>query len=560
MKVSIQTHLTIWFLLSLFSSNLAAPARLLSESSYDDEGWHSVNAQFFSLPKPIFVFENKYGLDPATDKDRVEVLVSNYRNGSDSQNVQVLSLKKVPNKKFLEIAIDENLTINRQFLMVRIKVSEAPNTQVAQLSTEEPIYTYKNTEVDKYMGIGLIFSIAYMILSCGCWIFGVKQFYHLVRISQQFYVPLLLNSAPLMTRTYGFLHHFSKNIFSVIGPKLTISEEDFDNSCRPPLVFWAQSLSCLSLNSLNPYLLSFALYLLLYFLASTNKCIDRAFFYNLAQTFDTKTLLLSIGAVVITGTGIAFGADVREARGEGGIYSLGLLLAVGVVFLYVWVFWSMFGLYYEFDRRLVAFLQHHVFERSTLTLVNPKISKKFWAVYIEGLKLIFIALTASLFYHSPKVQLFLITGFYACNFLFLLFTRPSSNSCVNYITIITELLFLIFYIIRLDLQMDFWGVDVSRKEEIISSAEIGLFATIYFLNLIVFLIPILYGEDTGVVPVAQNSGTQSKAKKNGILESSHSLTNGESKFGNNKDSLGKLKLNYPERDIQTADRPKSKPS
>ena len=141
--------------------------------------------------------------------------------------------------------------------------------------------------------MSFVMAIAYMILSCCCWVFGVRQFYHLIRIAQLLYMINLMSVNNRPADVHAVLENFKYNIFNIVPNPVKINERT-QVECIPTFDFWAEGYSCHAYNTLKNYVLGFLIYLVIYGFLRTNKYQDVAFWQYLKRNVNFTVFMISI--------------------------------------------------------------------------------------------------------------------------------------------------------------------------------------------------------------------------------------------------------------------------
>lgn len=341
-------------------------------------------------------------------------------------------------------------------------------------------------------------AIVFMALSCGCWIFGARQFYHLVRIAQMLHLLTFLTTGPKPSRVYAMLENFKYNIFNVIPNPVIISERN-EVQCLPGYDFWSEGYSCLAYNTLRNYVLGFIIYVVLYGFLLTNKYHEVGFWFYLKRTMRFTVYMLSIMPDIFLGIYANAVAPLTNS-----VLSLGFLFS-GILLLWYGFFISRYlGLYFNRNQEIVGFLSHYVFSRSDLTMSDKKLGCKVLAVTLENLKILVVVTMIGLFHNSPNTQLVLVMLAFILNALFLVIIRPYTSIWQNLIFALSDTAFFVIVLVLLIYRGNFDTTAAGVREGTYGGIVVAMVWIIFFANLVIFLFPVLKGQDTiEVVPTGE---------------------------------------------------------
>lgn len=337
--------------------------------------------------------------------------------------------------------------------------------------------------------LSLVMAIVYMAATCCCWIFGARQFYHLIRISQLLYMINLLATKPKPASVYGILENFRYNIFNIVPNPVKISERD-GVQCKAAFDFWSEGMSCHAYNTLKNYVLGFLIYLVLYCFILTNKYQHISYWANLKATMKFTVFMLTIMPDVLIAIFINATAPLNNS-----VLSLGFLFCFVLIVWYAYLVSRYLGLYKKKNEEIVGFLSYYVFSRSNLTMSDPKIGLKVLAVTLDNVKIFVITMMIALFNNSPKSQMVIIFIVYILNSLFLLIVRPYTNLFHNLFFGVSDLAFFVLVLTMYIYHMGFEDMSSQKRENTFGGTMVAMVWIIYVLNLIVYILPVLKGQD-----------------------------------------------------------------
>ena len=385
--------------------------------------------------------------------------------------------------RYLVLEMADSTSIDREYLYLSFVDK---NTVVA---SSNKVYQYYNSSAGNLLTYSLAMAIIYMALTCCCWTCGVKQFYHLIRIAQMIYMLTLISSNPKSSNFYLYAEDFKYNLFSVIPNPVKISERNAV-MCQPAIEFFAEGLSCHAYNSLRHYVLGFLVFLGLMALIITSKFAESAFFQGIKSVMSVKHFILTIFPDVF----IAIYLNAVAGYTNG-------ILGLGFLFCLVLILWEvliirkiiMFG--FNRTEEAVEFLKFFVFSRSSLTLTDKKFGLKVLAVLFEQLKAFIIVTMIALFNTEPRTQMVIILIAYILHAIFLIVFRPYTSAWQNYLFALSDICFFIVVLLMLIAHVNFDKYTADVKENRIGAGQVAMFWIIFFVNLIIFVVPVLKGQD-----------------------------------------------------------------
>lgn len=383
----------------------------------------------------------------------------------------------------LVVKMKDTADFGGKFLYIRFINSE----KVVQ-SSNTPIYFYDKS-YSGMLSLSLGMAIVYMIASCCCWVFGARQFYHLIRISQLLYMINLLATQPKPASAYGILENFRWNIFNIIPNPVKIHEREAIQ-CRPAYVFWAEGMSCHAYNTLKNYVLGFIIYLILYGFILTNKYQHTPFWSNLKATMRFTVFMLTIMPDVIIAIYINATAQLSNS-----VLSLGFLFCFILILWYGYLITRYLGLYRTKSPEIINFMSHYVFSRSNLTMKDSKLGLKVLAVTLDNIKILVITTMIALFNNSPKTQMVIIFIMYILNALFLIIVRPYTSLFHNLFFGVSDLAFFVLVLTMYIYHITFDKINATKRENTYGGTMVAMVWIIFILNLIVYILPVMKGQD-----------------------------------------------------------------
>jgi hypothetical protein len=426
-----------------------------------------------------------------------------------------------------------------------------------------PVYLYYDTGNSGMLAVSLVISIIFMLASCCCWITGVRQFYHLIRIAQLIFMLNFISSRPHPSKSFNIIQNFRFNLFNVVPLPVMISE-DRGNECQPAIQFYAEDWSCHVYNSLRNYVLGLFIYLVFMFFIFKNKFQERQFFARLKRTVNIEIFMLAIMPDVFIAIYLNAVAGITNS-----VLSIGFVLSMLLIFWYGNIFTGYLGDYFSDNKTKTSeFLKFYVFSKNSLTPEHPKLGPMLLAVSLDNLKILIIVTMIALFNNSPKTQMVIVFLAYYGNAIYLLAARPYISLIQNIFYAVSDFAFAIIVTLLLALNNGFEEYTMESKEFAFGDAIVAMVFIIFFVNLIVYIIPVLKGNDTNTIAqktsteVSINEDAHAKTKVDSAKEEQPSPESKTAeKTSDLKNQLVKEtveKPKVPERDIHTAEGTKSK--
>jgi hypothetical protein len=437
---------------------------------------------------PHFIFKNIHMLAEEQLKDALFRTFDPANPHYEQRNFGIDSIKLGNTPEWIIVELNEESNIENEHVYLTLYPEGTSNTPIYIYGSERA-YQYYSSSASGTLTFSIVLAIIYMAASCCCWIFGVKQFYHLIKTAQMVYMINLLASKPKSALIYSYLEGFRYNIFKIVPNPVIISEWD-GVQCQPAPVFFSEGWSCHAYNSLRNYVLGFLIYLVLFCFVKVNKFHELAYWNNLKDAFKIKMFMLTIMPDVFIAIYLnAVGGPYNS------VMSLGFLFSLILILWYGYILSSYFTLWIRKDDELLNFLGHFTFSRSPLYISDSKLGLKFLAVMLEQLKVLIIVTMIGLFNNAPKTQMVIIFLVYILHAIFILYVRPWNslphNICIAVSDICAFILVLLIFIGDAGMHSH----DSTWREDNIAAGQAVMYFLILFLNIIVFLFPVLKGSD-----------------------------------------------------------------
>lgn len=448
-----------------------------------------VDSEFIlSRMGPSLYFANVLGLTEEELQQPVEVWAHSDGSLNDpalygAKALEVDSIEEADKKNTLVVKLTSDADFGGSYIWVNFVNSNQ------MIRSSKPLEYNFTSGYSGLLILSFAMAIVYMALSCCCWIFGVKQFYHLIRIAQLLFMINLMSSRQKPASAYAMLEGFRYNIFNIVPNPVEIDEREALD-CTPKYEFWAEGLSCHAYNTLRNYVLGFIIYLVLYFFIVTNKYHNVHFWNNLRRTMRFTVFMLAIMPDVFIAIYVNAVAPLDNA-----VLSLGFLFCIILVFWYGLLIWRYISLWANNNLEIVAFLEHYMFSRSNLTIVDKKLGLKVLAVTLENLKVLVVVTMIALFNNSSKTQLIIVLVVYILNAVFLFVVRPYNGTWQNIFFGVSDLAFFVLVLVLYLYHGASAGMSQSKRENTYGATMVAMVWIIFFMNLIVYILPVLKGHD-----------------------------------------------------------------
>lgn len=386
--------------------------------------------------------------------------------------------------RFIVFELADSTSINQEYLFL----SFAEKGTVVASSNK--VYQYYNSAATNMLTYSMAMAAIYMALSCCCWVFGVKQFYHLIRIAQMIYMLTLISSSPKSSNLYLYAEDFKYNIFSVIPNPVVISERNAVK-CQPAIEFFAEGLSCHAYNSLRHYVLGFLVYLGLMGLIITSKFSESSFIEGIKSAMSIKHFILAILPDIFIAIYLNAVAGFTN-----GILGLGFLFCLVLILWEAFIIRKIITFGFNRNEEAVEFLKFFMFSRSKLTTTDRKFGLKVLAVLLEQVKAFIIVTMIALFNTEPKTQMVIILITYILHAIFLIAFRPYTSGWQNSFFALSDICFFIVVLLMLIAHLNFDKYSVDTKEHKIGAGQVAMFWIIFFVNIMIYVVPVLKGQDS----------------------------------------------------------------
>lgn len=363
--------------------------------------------------------------------------------------------------------------------------------------------------------ISIVLAIILMAASCFCWLCGVPQFYHLIKVAQMLYMKVLLASPKQSTILFWLLSGFQMNLFRVVPNPVKINEIN-GNSCQPSAQFFAEDLSCHVYNTLRNYVLGFLIYLVLYFFIHFNVYEHVDFWKNLKDVTKINMFMLAIFPDVCIGI---FGNLASPASNS--ILSVGVMMSIALILWYVYIFTWAIQTCNSGGKEAVDFLSHYIFSRSPQSADDPQMGRKIVAVFLEYLKIFVVVIMIGLFSAAPKTQLVIIFLVYILHGIYLLVVRPFVNLFHNILLAASDIAFFIMVLLNFITNSYEDSGNESAIEGGFADAQAAMVAIILLANLIIYMLPLGVGQDVTGSVSPSGASKDSTSKTNNQDEEYH---------------------------------------
>lgn len=507
----------------------------------------------------LLVIKNMFGFNKTVNLSATIALSADFNKTTD-QPIKKLNISSIGlgnNKDLIVVHLDKNTSLNNEYVFLNIT-----NTSMVYRSTE-PVYLYYDVGNSGMLAASLVLAIIMMVASCCCWLCGVRQFYHLIKIPQLIFMLNFISSRPHPSKAFNIMDNFSYNLFRVIPLPLRIYE-DLGNECQPAIEFYAQDWSCHAYNSLRNYVLNFVIYLIIYSFIFTNKFQDRHYFAKLKRTMNLEVYMLTIMPDVFIAIYLNAVAGITNS-----VLSIGFLLSLLLIFWYGFIFTRILGNFFNGHKdKTCEFLKFYVFSRNSLTPDNPKLGLQLLAVILDYLKILIVVTMIALFNNSPKTQMVIVFLAYYLYAVFLLAVRPYISLIQTLFYAASEFAFAIIVTLLFAMHSRFDKYTMESKESGFGGGMTAMVFIIFFINLTVYIIPVQKGNDSN--GVVHKTSTEVSINEEGVNKSKNDLkkdgnaelqTPSQEKPVELKNQLVKEtsdRTKNPERDIHTAEGNKSK--
>jgi len=404
-------------------------------------------------------------------------------------SVDATSVKLGNTMDWLVLSLPDSTNIGQVQVTVSLQSNDAGKVKLDIINSDNTVYLYSYSSKSGMQTLGIVLAIVLAAFSCGCCLVGVKQFYHIIRMAQLFYMLALINSPTKAASIFGILSGFWLNPFSVVPNPLKIDE--FNGvQCQPPIDFFGEMLSCHVYNSLRNYVLGFIIFIIIVGFVQHNKFTDHVFFHNLTQSIKLRMFFWTILPDVMIAVWLNVVAPVANS-----ILSIGAVACFLLLVGYTLMFSSTFNEFFSNKQETVSFLAHFSFSRSSLTVNDSRLGIKLTAVFLDQLKVMVLVTMIALFYNSPMTQMVIVFMAYLLHAVFLVLVRPWNGLLQNGLFALTEICFFLIVLLMYIGESYSDSITLETRESRIGGGQIALFFIIFLTNLIIYLVPVLKGED-----------------------------------------------------------------
>jgi hypothetical protein len=411
---------------------------------------------------------------------------------ADFSYVGTVSVSESNVPDYLVVTLPSSAVIDNKYVAIA-NYDSAQKISGTTLLVSDNIVYFSDSKGSGAKTASVVLAIVLMAASCSCWICGVPQFYHLIKVAQMLYMKVLLVNPRQSTVLFWLLSAFNMNIFRVVPNPVMINEQN-GNSCQPSDVFFSEGLSCHVYNTLKNYVLGFLIYIVLYFFIHFNIYDHSDFWKNLKDITKINMFMLAIFPDVCIGI---FGNLASPASNS--VLSTGVIFSIALILWYAQIFYSALTTCLKGGQEAVDFVSHYMFSRSATTADDPQLDRKILAIFLEYFKILIVVLMIGLFPSAPQTQMVIIFVAYILNGLFLIIVRPYSNLLHNLLLALSDLAFFVLVL------MNFitYGLDSTANESSIESGyatvQVIMVIIILFSNLVIYILPVGKGQDNSSV-------------------------------------------------------------
>lgn len=375
----------------------------------------------------------------------------------------------------LKARLSSNVERHRLFLLRRDNSIEDTGLQ---------LYYYDVSSAWK--SAGELLSWIYLILSGVFWVFGVKQFYLLIRNAQLFFLVNLLCTRSSPSKLFYLLDSFSTTLFNVIPNPISIAQVN----CQPSVRFTVQDMSCHSYNSLKDYVLGLLIFAVISVFLLINKFSHLPFWAGWKATVNLRVLLFAVMPFTLTAAFLNSTAGLTNS-----VLALGFLFGLVLLAVYGYLFMWLFKLWKSDDVELINFLRFFSFSRSELSSYDSKSNKIAFAVLAEQMKSFLVAIITGLFSNSPNGQPASIMIVYLLNAVLVMMVRPYKFFLQSVFMAVSDICMFMVYALLLDASRRFESLSMQELEDGLGETCVAFFVISYCLTILLYLLPILKGQD-----------------------------------------------------------------
>lgn len=465
------------------------------------------------LPTPAFVFsEIVEGVIDSPADLTPKVFALNWDSTNSEKEIAVSSIKFANTRAWTEIKLDKDIpSISNKTLKIVFL-----NYPTQDILSSQNLYIYNESSTRFSWTLGMVIGYICVVLSGMCMLCGIKQFYHVIRITQVLSLMAFLTCFKpnsFLNVVQGLL----TNLFNIV-PFFAVNEPD-TVACQPNIAFYSQGWSCLAYNTLRSYFIEFAAFLLILGFVITNKYQETAFWFALKQALTFKNYLLAILPHLL----LAALANSVVVLSNNSL-ALGFLFSLVVVVAYWAVLRDLVSFYFDSHEheRLLQILQPYCFSRTALDVTNPRLGRFVLAVVLDKLKLVVFCIMLGLFGRDSSIQLYVSVAIFLLNGLFILLVRPYTERVQTVVLGLSDLLIAAILIILAVVNSKTDSVAPDKLHADYGGILIVIVYVVLALNLVIFLSLVLKGSDgSDVIPsnqVLPEPGTE--------MQHSHNLSSG----------------------------------
>ena len=437
--------------------------------------------------KQTVVIANTFMATEANLKGNIKLYQSptnDFSNYTSGMSLSFSNLRIGNTDGYVVLELAETSSVNRNYLFVEF------TDMNAVVRSSGKIYQYYESSASSMLTFSLAISIVYMVLSCCCWFFGAKQFYHLIRIAQMLYMLALISASTKSAMLYLYVEDFKYNIFNIVPNPVQIKEVE-GVKCQPAIEFFAEGLSCHSYNSLQNYVLGIIIFGAILIFTVTSRFSESAFFVGVRKASSFNIFMLTILPDVFIAVYLNGVAGLTN-----GILSLGFLFCIILILWEAYIISKIISFARVRNEEAVEFMRFFMFSRSNLNLNDRKFGLKVLAVLFEQLKALIIVTMIALFNTEPKTQMVIIFVTYILNAIFIVSFRPYTGIWQNFFFALSDTCFFIIVLLMLIAHNGYSTFVASTLEDGIGTGQAVLFWIIFLSNLFVFVTPVLKGQDS----------------------------------------------------------------
>lgn len=350
------------------------------------------------------------------------------------------------------------------------------------------LYYYKDSSEDSTRALSLAMAIIYMALAGCCMCCGLKQFYHLIKIPQMLFILSLIGSQPKPANLVNYLDGFKKNLFNIIPNPVKFLDDNSSFGCLLPIDFYVDGYTCNSYNTLKNYVLVFLVFLVIYILMQCNKYDNIHFWDRFKNTLSLSWFFLACAPDILIAAFLNLSAGSNNTP-----HGLGVLFAFFLIYVQFYLFLKYAKHYWNEDKEIFGFLSFFNFEPIEIIQIQPHsdVRKLFTAFVLENFKIWIKVIMIVFFNGHPKTSMVIIFVVYFLNMLYVMITNPYTHVLQSWIHLLSDACFCVIVILMFVVESGFTSYTMEQKEKGFGSAQVTLFWAIFFLNLLLLVVPAL---------------------------------------------------------------------